>query len=82
LVFLHSIDLRKLLEVQQSVGIYSEKSKMYRRNHNNLQIEKGLNQELGPRKPDDIRWGSHYGNVLNMIATFFCVIEDLKIVGI
>jgi hypothetical protein len=49
--------------------------------HNNLQTRKGLNQELGPRKPGDTRWGSHYGSALNMIATFSCVIEVLEIVG-
>jgi Domain of unknown function (DUF4371) len=32
--------------------------------HNNLQTGKGLNQELGPRKSGDTRWGSHYGPVI------------------
>jgi hypothetical protein len=49
--------------------------------HNNLQTGKGLNQEPGPRKSGDTRWGSHYGSALNMIATFSCVIEVLEIVG-
>ncbi|XP_078166184.1 uncharacterized protein LOC144560818 [Carex rostrata] len=66
---------RDLFREKQTIKVIEELS------HGNLETGKGLNQELGLRRSGDTRWGSHYGSVLNLLATFSCVIEVLQIVG-
>ncbi|XP_074314652.1 uncharacterized protein LOC141649882 [Silene latifolia] len=40
-----------------------------------IEMGKGLNQELGIKRSGDTRWGSHYRSVLNLQASFLDVID-------
>jgi Domain of unknown function (DUF4371) len=51
------------------------------RSHDDLQTGRGLNQELGLKRPGDTRWGSHYRTILNFISNFSSLIHVLEWVG-
>jgi hypothetical protein len=40
-----------------------------------IETGRGLNQELGLKRPGDTRWGSHFSSLKNMIVMFPSVIE-------
>ena len=40
----------------------------------------GLNQETNLKRPDDTRWGSYYGTILNLILIFSAVVDVLEII--
>ncbi|KAK9755784.1 hypothetical protein RND81_01G050400, partial [Saponaria officinalis] len=42
-----------------------------------LQSARGLNQELGLKRPGDTRWGSHYKSLLNLGKLFSSIIDVL-----
>ncbi|PIA27349.1 hypothetical protein AQUCO_07900003v1 [Aquilegia coerulea] len=42
-----------------------------------LSSGRGLNQEIGLKRPSDTRWGSHYGTLVNFIVIFSSVVEVL-----
>ncbi|PIA28631.1 hypothetical protein AQUCO_06800059v1 [Aquilegia coerulea] len=42
-----------------------------------LSSGKGLNREIGLKRPSDTRWGSHYGTLVNFIVIFSSVVEVL-----
>ncbi|GAV68258.1 DUF4371 domain-containing protein [Cephalotus follicularis] len=50
--------------------------------NNGLVTGKGLNQEIGLKRPSDTRWGSHYGTLINLIVIFSDIIEVLDIITV
>ena len=40
----------------------------------------GLNQETNLKRPGDIRWGSYYGTILNLILMLSTVVDVLEII--
>ena len=42
-----------------------------------IRSERGLNQELGQKRPGDTRWGSHYRSLLNLGKLFSSIIDVL-----
>lgn len=42
-----------------------------------LEMGRGLNQELGLIKASDIRWGSHYKSFRNFISNFASIVDAL-----
>ncbi|CAL1403229.1 unnamed protein product [Linum trigynum] len=41
---------------------------------------RGLNQEIGLKRPGDTRWGSHYGTLVNLTLMFTAVIDGLEVI--
>ncbi|PKA52638.1 hypothetical protein AXF42_Ash001619 [Apostasia shenzhenica] len=41
---------------------------------------RGLNQERSLKRPADVRWGSHYGTILNIIVMFSSIIDVLDFI--
>ena len=39
-----------------------------------------MNQETNLKHPDDTRWGSYYGTILNLILMFSVIVDVLKII--
>ncbi|XP_057775196.1 uncharacterized protein LOC130994180 [Salvia miltiorrhiza] len=46
-----------------------------------IKTERGLNQEMGMKRPGDTRWSSHYGTLINLIHLFTSVVDVLEYVG-
>jgi hypothetical protein len=40
-----------------------------------IESGRGLNPELGLKRPGDTRWGSYFSSVMSMIVTFRSVIK-------
>ncbi|KAK4254520.1 hypothetical protein QN277_009894 [Acacia crassicarpa] len=45
-----------------------------------IPAENGLNQETILKRPEDIRWGSHFGTVTSVISLFSPIISLMKII--
>ncbi|XP_057787724.1 uncharacterized protein LOC131004971 [Salvia miltiorrhiza] len=46
-----------------------------------IKIGRGLDQEMGMKRPGDTRWSSHYGTLINLIHLFTSVVDVLEYVG-
>lgn len=46
-----------------------------------IETGRGLNQELGLKRPGDTRWGSHFGSLLNMIVMFSSVVKVIDAIA-
>jgi hypothetical protein len=46
-----------------------------------LETGRGLNQELGLKRPGDTRWGSHFGSLMNMIIMFASVVKVIDAIA-
>ncbi|XP_070669478.1 uncharacterized protein [Malus domestica] len=44
----------------------------------NLEMGKGLNQEMSLMRPCDTRWNSHYGTIVSIIVMFEAVVEVVE----
>ncbi|XP_010678274.2 uncharacterized protein LOC104893834 [Beta vulgaris subsp. vulgaris] len=49
-------------------------------NNGEIKTGKGLNQELGLKRPGDTRWGSHYRSLLNLVEMYPDLIEVLDFI--
>lgn len=43
-----------------------------------IQSGKGLNQEIGVKRPGDTRWSSHYASLINLIRLYPSILEVLE----
>ncbi|GER34116.1 zinc finger MYM-type protein [Striga asiatica] len=48
---------------------------------NEIETEKGLNQEMTVKRPGDTRWSSHYGTLINLVHLFPSNIDVLEYIG-
>ncbi|XP_071722386.1 uncharacterized protein, partial [Rutidosis leptorrhynchoides] len=46
-----------------------------------LETGRGLNQELGPNRAGDTRWGSHFKSLLNTAVVFHSIIEVIDAIA-
>ncbi|KAJ8749264.1 hypothetical protein K2173_018744 [Erythroxylum novogranatense] len=46
-----------------------------------IETRQGLNQEMTLKRPEDTRWGYHFGTLINLLHLFSSVIEVLEFVG-
>ena len=43
-----------------------------------LETGRGLNQEIGMKRPSDTRWGSHFGTLVNLETLFSTLVHMLQ----
>jgi hypothetical protein len=46
--------------------------------NNEMSTDRGLNQEMNLKRPNEMRWSSHYGAAISLITMFFSVIDTAK----
>ena len=49
-------------------------------NNGDIEIGKGLNQEIGLKRPGETRWGSQYKSLMNLIELYPSVIDVLDFI--
>ncbi|PKA66435.1 hypothetical protein AXF42_Ash007133 [Apostasia shenzhenica] len=59
---------KRIAEVKEALG------------NDTILSERGLNQERSLKRPADVRWGSHYGTILNIIVIFLSIIDVLDFI--